>query len=121
MDQTQEKVEFLDVHELLEGSASSHGHHSWFWYAAGLFLLIVMISTYVGMDHPGLVQAASLVGMMNHPHDFAVDPLPNVLFTRASSVWIADRVAISSLTMPARFTPTLTTTPRRTQMQTIRS
>jgi arginine deiminase len=47
-------------------------------------------------------EGASLVRMMNHPHDFAVDPLPNLLFTRDSSAWIADRVAISSLTMPAR-------------------
>jgi arginine deiminase len=45
---------------------------------------------------------ASLVRKMHHPHDFAVDPLPNLLFTRDSSVWIADRVAISSLAMPAR-------------------
>jgi arginine deiminase len=44
----------------------------------------------------------SLVRKMNHPHDFAVDPLPNLLFTRDSSAWIGDRVAISSLTMPAR-------------------
>ena len=44
----------------------------------------------------------SLVRKMNHPHDFAVDPLPNLLFTRDSSVWIGDRIAISSLTMPAR-------------------
>jgi arginine deiminase len=46
--------------------------------------------------------AASLVRRMHHPHDFAVDPLPNLLFTRDSSVWIGDRVAISSLGMPAR-------------------
>ncbi|NIH77513.1 arginine deiminase [Amycolatopsis viridis] len=45
---------------------------------------------------------ASLVRKIHHPHDFAVDPLPNLLFTRDSSVWIADRVAISSLAMPAR-------------------
>src|SRR5207244_2715375 len=45
---------------------------------------------------------SSLVRKMHHPHDFAVDPLPNLLFTRDSSVWIADRVAISSLAMPAR-------------------
>jgi arginine deiminase len=45
---------------------------------------------------------ASLVRKAHHPHDFAVDPLPNLLFTRDSSVWIADRVAISSLAMPAR-------------------
>ncbi|GAA5158501.1 MULTISPECIES: arginine deiminase [Amycolatopsis] len=47
-------------------------------------------------------EGASLVRKMHHPHDFAVDPLPNLLFTRDSSVWIADRVAISSLAMPAR-------------------
>jgi arginine deiminase len=44
----------------------------------------------------------SLVRKMHHPHEFAVDPLPNLLFTRDSSAWIGDRVAISSLTMPAR-------------------
>lgn len=47
-------------------------------------------------------EGASLVRMMHDPHDFAVDPLPNLLFTRDSSAWIGDRVAISSLTMPAR-------------------
>ena len=31
-----------------------------------------------------------------------IDPLPNLLFTRDSSVWIRDRVAITSLAMPAR-------------------
>lgn len=34
--------------------------------------------------------------------DFLVDPLPNLLFTRDSSVWVRDRVAITSLSMPAR-------------------
>jgi arginine deiminase len=34
--------------------------------------------------------------------DFLIDPLPNLLFTRDSSVWIHDRVAITSLAMPAR-------------------
>src|SRR4051794_34949946 len=29
--------------------------------------------------------------------DFLIDPLPNLLFTRDSSVWIRDRVAITSL------------------------
>ena len=37
------------------------------------------------------------------PHDaFLVDPLPNLLFTRDSSFWVRDRVAITSLAMPAR-------------------
>ena len=49
-----------------------------------------------------VAEGASLVRRMHQPHDFAVDPLPNLLFTRDSSVWIGDRVAIASLTMPAR-------------------
>jgi len=34
--------------------------------------------------------------------EFVIDPLPNLLFTRDSSVWIRDHVAITSLAMPAR-------------------
>jgi arginine deiminase len=34
--------------------------------------------------------------------DFLIPPLPNLLFTRDSSVWIGDRVAVTSLAMPAR-------------------
>jgi len=34
--------------------------------------------------------------------DFLVEPLPNLLFTRDSSVWIRDHVTITSLAMPAR-------------------
>jgi arginine deiminase len=49
-----------------------------------------------------VAEGASLVRRMHQPHDFAVDPLPNLLFTRDSSVWIGDRVAVSSLIMPAR-------------------
>lgn len=47
-------------------------------------------------------EGASLVRKMHQGHDFVVDPLPNLLFTRDSSAWIGDRVAISSLAMPAR-------------------
>src|SRR5690606_33403303 len=36
-------------------------------------------------------------------HDeFIIDPLPNLLFTRDSSVWLRDHVAVTSLAMPAR-------------------
>ena len=35
-------------------------------------------------------------------HGFVLDPLPNLVFTRDSSVWIGDRVAVSSLTAPHR-------------------
>jgi arginine deiminase len=47
-------------------------------------------------------EGASLVRRMHRPDDFVVYPLPNLLFTRDSSVWIGDRVAIASLAMPAR-------------------
>ena len=47
-------------------------------------------------------EGASLVRRMHQPHDFAVDPLPILLFSRDSSVWISDRVAVTALVMPAR-------------------
>jgi arginine deiminase len=34
--------------------------------------------------------------------DFVLDPLPNLVFTRDSSFWIGDRVAVSSLAAPGR-------------------
>jgi arginine deiminase len=34
--------------------------------------------------------------------DFLIDPLPNLLFTRDSSVWLGNRVTITALKMPAR-------------------
>jgi arginine deiminase len=43
-----------------------------------------------------------LVYRMMDKLDFVIDPLPNLLFTRDSSVWIGDRVAVTSLAMPAR-------------------
>ncbi len=50
-----------------------------------------------GPGHPG-----GLVYTLMDRHDFVIDPLPNLLFTRDSSVWIRDRVAVTSLAMPAR-------------------
>jgi arginine deiminase len=43
-----------------------------------------------------------LVTSLLQPDDFLVEPLPNLLFTRDSSVWIRDHVTITSLAMPAR-------------------
>ena len=48
------------------------------------------------------VDHRSIVTSLLRPDDFLVDPLPNLLFTRDSSVWLADRVAVTSLAMPAR-------------------
>ncbi len=43
-----------------------------------------------------------LVTSLLAPEEFLVDPLPNLLFTRDSSVWVRDRVAVTSLAMGAR-------------------
>jgi arginine deiminase len=43
-----------------------------------------------------------LVFRMMDRHDFVIDPLPNLLFTRDSSVWIRGSVAVTSLAMRAR-------------------
>lgn len=44
----------------------------------------------------------SLVRRMHRGVDFAIDPLPNLMFTRDSSFWIGPRVAITSLALAAR-------------------
>jgi arginine deiminase len=44
----------------------------------------------------------TLVTALLADETFLVAPLPNLLFTRDSSVWLRDRVAITSLAMPAR-------------------
>ena len=48
------------------------------------------------------VTARTLVTSLMQPDDFVIEPLPNLLFTRDSSVWLPDRVAVTSLAMPAR-------------------
>ncbi|WAC54505.1 arginine deiminase [Gordonia sp. SL306] len=46
--------------------------------------------------------SSSLVRRMHHGPEFAIEPLPNLLFTRDSSFWIGPRFAITSLALPAR-------------------
>ncbi|MGH3457411.1 arginine deiminase [Aeromicrobium sp.] len=48
----------------------------------------------------------SIVTSLLRADDFLVDPLPNLLFTRDSSVWLPGRVAVTSLAMPARMRET---------------
>ncbi len=55
-----------------------------------------------GLRNDELTGVRSLVTGLMAPEDFLIDPLPNLLFTRDNSVWIGDRVAITSLAMPAR-------------------
>jgi arginine deiminase len=44
----------------------------------------------------------SLVLRMHHGADFVIAPLPNLVFTRDSSIWIGPRVVIPSLALRAR-------------------
>jgi len=55
-----------------------------------------------GLRNDEISGVRSLVTAMKAPEDFVIDPLPNLLFTRDSSVWIGDRPVITSLAMPAR-------------------
>jgi arginine deiminase len=56
-----------------------------------------------GLAHEELKPGpGGLVYELMDRHDFVIDPLPNLLFTRDSSVWVRDHVAVTSLAMPAR-------------------
>src|ERR1700677_941203 len=44
----------------------------------------------------------SLVIRMHHGADFVIEPLPNLVFTRDSSIWIGARVVIPTLALRAR-------------------
>jgi arginine deiminase len=55
-----------------------------------------------GLRNDEVRGTGSLVAALYRPDDFLIDPLPNLLFTRDSSVWVQDRVTITSLAMPAR-------------------
>jgi arginine deiminase len=53
-------------------------------------------------DELGVPAHRGVVARLMDPHDFVLPPLPNLLFTRDSSVWLGDRVAVTSPSMPAR-------------------
>ncbi|MGY1738905.1 arginine deiminase [Geodermatophilus sp. SYSU D00684] len=55
-----------------------------------------------GLAHHELRGGRGLAYELMDRHDFVVPPLPNLLFTRDSSVWVGDQVAVTSLAMPAR-------------------
>lgn len=55
-----------------------------------------------GLAHDELPTGHGLVYALMDRHRFVVDPLPNLLFTRDSSAWIGDHVALASLATPAR-------------------
>ena len=57
-----------------------------------------------GLTHEELPRtgAAGVVSRMAGPGEFVVRPLPNLLFTRDSSVWVDGHVAVTAPSMPAR-------------------
>jgi arginine deiminase len=55
-----------------------------------------------GLAREQLGDGAGLVERMTPPQDFIISPLPNLLFTRDSSVWLCDGVAVTALAMQAR-------------------
>jgi len=55
-----------------------------------------------GLRNDEVTGYRGIVTSLLAPDDFVIEPLPNLLFTRDSSVWLHDRVAVTSLAMPAR-------------------
>jgi arginine deiminase len=69
-------------------------------------LALVLVA---GLAHEELSRGRGLRFSLMDRHDFVVYPLPNLLFTRDSSVWVRDQVAVTSLAMPARIRETTLT------------
>ncbi len=55
-----------------------------------------------GLARDELPSGGGLVECMTAPSQFIIRPLPNLLFTRDSSVWVDDRVAVTQPAMSAR-------------------
>jgi arginine deiminase len=55
-----------------------------------------------GLTPDELRMGGGLVFELLGRHDFVIDPLPNLMFSRDSSVWISDRVAVASPAAPDR-------------------
>jgi arginine deiminase len=55
-----------------------------------------------GLAHEELGVGKGVVSRLLGPREFVLPPLPNLMFTRDSSVWIGEEVAVTSPSMPAR-------------------
>jgi arginine deiminase len=60
------------------------------------------ITLTAGLRNDEVSSFRSIVTSLLPTEDFVIEPLPNLLFTRDSSVWLPGRVAVTSLAMPAR-------------------
>ena len=71
-------------------------------HLAGLAPEDLAATLIAGLAHDELRGGRGLAYQIMERGDFVVPPLPNLLFTRDSSVWVGDQVAVTSLAMPAR-------------------
>ena len=75
-------------------------------YLRGLDPVALAHVLMAGMTFAELPSAAradnSLVHRMHHDSDYVIEPLPNLVFTRDSSIWVGRRIVIPSLALPAR-------------------
>jgi arginine deiminase len=78
-------------------------------YLHGLHPTDLAQTLMAGVAHEEMTPVGGLTYRFMDRHDFVIDPLPNLLFTRDSSVWIKDSVAVTSLAMPARMRETTLT------------
>ncbi len=75
--------------------------HAWLLDLASSDLAAVLTG---GLTHEELPRtgAEGVVARLTRRAEFVVPPLPNLLFTRDSSVWVGDHVAVTSPSMRAR-------------------
>jgi arginine deiminase len=78
-------------------------------YLHGLHPADLAVALTAGLAHEEMSPVGGLTYRFMDRHDFVIDPLPNLLFTRDSSVWIRGSVAVTSLAMPARMRETTLT------------
>jgi arginine deiminase len=63
----------------------------------------VLVAGMTFAELPSVARADdSLVHRMHHDTDYVIAPLPNLVFTRDSSIWVGPRIVIPSLALPAR-------------------
>jgi arginine deiminase len=71
-------------------------------HLAGLSAAELADVSIAGITNDELSGGSGIVARLMGPHEFVVPPLPNLLFTRDSSVWVGPQVAVTSPSMPAR-------------------
>jgi arginine deiminase len=71
-------------------------------HLAGLTASELADVSIAGITNDELSAGSGVVARLMGRHEFVVPPLPNLLFTRDSSVWIGPQVAVTSPSMAAR-------------------